>query len=222
MLRRQPLIDSIIGPQMYQNLSKILLDETNKKNVLLDFREEEKFSKLGTKRNLASISSFITIQEGCDKFCSFCVVPFTRGAEYSRSVEEIVNEAESLCQKGSKELILLGQNVNAYHGLNNSNIQINLAELIKELANINQLERITYTTSHPRDMNNDLINMHLDCEKLNPYLHLPVQSGSDSILKNMNRKYTAKTIFKYYRKTKKKSSQHSYIIRFYSRISWRD
>ena len=204
MLQRQPLIDSIIGPQMYQNLSKILLDETNKKNVLLDFREEEKFSKLGTKRNLASISSFITIQEGCDKFCSFCVVPFTRGAEYSRSVEEIVNEAESLCQKGSKELILLGQNVNAYHGLNNSNIQINLAELIKELANINQLERITYTTSHPRDMNNDLINMHLDCEKLNPYLHLPVQSGSDSILKNMNRKYTATQYINIIEKLRKK------------------
>jgi tRNA-2-methylthio-N6-dimethylallyladenosine synthase len=171
---------------------------------LLDFREEEKFSKLGTKRNLASISSFITIQEGCDKFCSFCVVPFTRGAEYSRSVEEIVNEAESLCQKGSKELILLGQNVNAYHGLNNSNIQINLAELIKELANINQLERITYTTSHPRDMNNDLINMHLDCEKLNPYLHLPVQSGSDSILKNMNRKYTATQYINIIEKLRKK------------------
>ena len=102
MLRRQPLIDSIIGPQMYQNLSKILLDETNKKNVLLDFREEEKFSKLGTKRNLASISSFITIQEGCDKFCSFCVVPFTRGAEYSRSVEEIVNEANHYAKKEVK------------------------------------------------------------------------------------------------------------------------
>ena len=192
MLRRQPLIDTIIGPQMYQNLSKILLDETNKKNVFLDFREEEKFSKL------------ITIQEGCDKFCSFCVVPFTRGAEYSRSVEEIVNEAVSLCQKGSKELILLGQNVNAYHGVNKNNKQINLAELIKELANINQLERITYTTSHPRDMNNDLINMHLDCEKLNPYLHLPVQSGSDSILKNMNRKYTVTQYMNIIEKLRKK------------------
>ena len=189
---------------MYQNLSKILLDETNEKHVLLDFREEEKFSKLGTKRNHASISSFITIQEGCDKFCSFCVVPFTRGAEYSRSVEEIVNEAVSLCQKGSKELILLGQNVNAYHGINKSNKQINLASLIKELARISELERITYTTSHPRDMNNDLINMHLDCEKLNPYLHLPVQSGSDNILKNMNRKYTVTQYMNIIEKLRKK------------------
>ena len=131
-------------------------------------------------------------------------MPFTRGAEYSRSVEEIVNEAVSLCQKGSKELILLGQNVNAYHGVNNSNIQINLAELIKELAKISELERITYTTSHPRDMNNDLINMHLDCEKLNPYLHLPVQSGSDSILKNMNRKYTATQYMNIIEKLRKK------------------
>ena len=103
MLKRQPLIDTIIGPQMYQNLSNILLEETNKKNVLLDFKEEEKFSKLGTKRNQTSISSFITIQEGCDKFCSFCVVPFTRGAEYSRTVEEIVNEANLYVKKDAKK-----------------------------------------------------------------------------------------------------------------------
>ncbi len=204
MLQRQPLIDSIIGPQMYQNLSKVLLYESNNKNVLLDFKEEEKFSKLGTKRNTSSISSFITIQEGCDKFCSFCVVPFTRGAEYSRSVEEIVDEAKSLCEKGCKEIILLGQNVNAYHGINKNKVQINLAGLITELAKITKLERITYTTSHPRDMNDDLINLHQDNEKLNPYLHLPVQSGSDSILKNMNRKYTVKQYLKIIDKLRKK------------------
>ena len=204
MLQRQPLIDSIIGPQMYQNLSKVLLYESNDKNVLLDFEEEEKFSKLGTKRNTSSISSFITIQEGCNKFCSFCVVPFTRGAEYSRSVEEIVDEAKSLCEKGCKEIILLGQNVNAYHGINKNKVQINLAGLITELAKITKLERITYTTSHPRDMNDDLINIHQDNEKLNPYLHLPVQSGSDSILKNMNRKYTVKQYLKIIDKLRKK------------------
>ncbi len=204
MLQRQPLIDSIIGPQMYQNLSKVLLDETNTKKILLDFKEEEKFSKLGTKRNTATISSFITIQEGCDKFCSFCVVPFTRGAEYSRSVEEIVDEAKSLCEKGCKEIILLGQNVNAYHGVNKNKIQINLAGLIRELAKISKLERITYTTSHPRDMNDDLIDLHQDTKKLNPYLHLPVQSGSDDILKNMNRKYTAKQYLHIIEKLRKK------------------
>ena len=116
-------------------------------------------------------------------FVVFVLYLSLEDAEYSRSVEEIVNEAISLCQKGSKELILLGQNVNAYHGINKSKTQINLAESYKRVSKHKQLERITYTTSHPRDMNNDLINMHLDCEKLNPYLHLPVQSGSDSILK---------------------------------------
>jgi len=204
MLQRQPLIDSIIGPQMYQHLPDILLDKSKKRNVLLDFNEQEKFSKLGAKRHIASISSFITIQEGCDKFCSFCVVPFTRGAEFSRTVQEIVNEAESLCQKGCKEIILLGQNVNAYHGMNKNNKQINLAGLIKELVKINQLERITYTTSHPRDMNDDLIDLHEDSEKLNPYLHLPVQSGSDDILKNMNRKYTSKQYLEIIDKLRKK------------------
>ncbi len=204
MLQRQPLIDSIIGPQMYQHLPDILLDKSKKRNILLDFNEQEKFSKLGAKRHISSISSFITIQEGCDKFCSFCVVPFTRGAEYSRSVQEIVNEAESLCQKGCKEIILLGQNVNAYHGINKNNKQINLAGLIKELVKIKKLERITYTTSHPRDMNDDLIDLHEDSEKLNPYLHLPVQSGSDDILKNMNRKYTSKQYLEIIDKLRKK------------------
>jgi len=204
MLQRQPLIDSIVGPQMYQNLPNILLDESNKRNVLLEFNEREKFSKLGTKRNYASISSFITIQEGCDKFCSFCVVPFTRGAEYSRSVEEVVEEAKSLCKKGCKEIILLGQNVNAYHGAYKNKTQTNLAGLIKELAKIRKLERITYTTSHPRDMNDDLINLHQYNEKLNPYLHLPVQSGSDNILKNMNRKYTSKQYLEIIEKLRKK------------------
>ena len=204
MLQRQPLIDSIIGPQMYQNLANILLDESNRRNVLLDFNEKEKFSKLGAKRNLASVSSFLTIQEGCDKFCSFCVVPFTRGAEYSRSVEELVEEAKSLCEKGCKEIILLGQNVNAYHGRYKNKIQTNLAGLINELGKIGELERITYTTSHPRDMNDDLINLHQDNEKLNPYLHLPVQSGSDNILKNMNRKYTSKQYLEIIEKLRKK------------------
>ncbi len=204
MLQRQPIIDAIIGPQMYQTLPSILSNKFSNKKIFLDFDEEEKFSKLGWKRNNALISSFITIQEGCDKFCSFCVVPFTRGAEYSRSLEDIVKEAESLSQKGCKEIILLGQNVNAYHGKDKNNIQINLTKLILELEKIKKLDRISYTTSHPKDMDQELIDLHASSKKLNPYLHLPVQSGSDIILKNMNRKYTVKDYLDIIEKIRKK------------------
>ena len=185
-------------------LQSILSNKFSNKKIFLDFDEEEKFSKLGWKRNNALISSFITIQEGCDKFCSFCVVPFTRGAEYSRSLEDIVKETESLSQKGCKEIILLGQNVNAYHGKDKNNIQINLTKLILELEKIKKLDRISYTTSHPKDMNQELIDLHASSKKLNPYLHLPVQSGSDIILKNMNRKYTVKDYLDIIEKIRKK------------------
>ena len=204
MLQRQPLIDAIIGPQMYQILPDILLDKLNFKKIFLDFDEEKKFQKLGFDRKKALMSSFITIQEGCDKFCSFCVVPFTRGAEFSRNVEDIVNEAKSLTDKGCKEIILLGQNVNAYHGIGKSNAQTSLAKLIQELEKIKKLDRISYTTSHPNDMTQDLIDLHGNSNKLNPYLHLPVQSGSDLILKNMNRKYTKKKYLDVIEKIRKK------------------
>ena len=206
MVKREPYIDIIIGPQSYHKINRIIENFNFKnKRELTEFDTEEKFNYLDKiKNNDSNVSSFLTIQEGCDKFCSFCVVPFTRGAEYSRSVEELVEEAKSLCEKGCKEIILLGQNVNAYHGRYKNKIQTNLAGLINELGKIGELERITYTTSHPRDMNDDLINLHQDNEKLNPYLHLPVQSGSDNILKNMNRKYTSKQYLEIIEKLRKK------------------
>ena len=204
MLHRQPIIDAIIGPQMYQILPNILSNKFNNKKIFLDFDEDTKFKKIGTERKKGLISSFITIQEGCDKFCSFCVVPFTRGAEFSRSVEDIVNEAKSLSELGCKEIILLGQNVNAYHGKDKNLLQSSLAKLILELENIKYLERISYTTSHPKDMTQELIDVHANSQKLNPYLHLPVQSGSDTILKNMNRKYTVKDYLKLIENLRKK------------------
>jgi len=204
MLQRQPVIDAIVGPQMYQILPDILLDKLNNKKIFLDFDEEKKFKKLGYDRKKALISSFITIQEGCDKFCSFCVVPFTRGSEFSRNLDDIVQEAISLTDKGCKEIILLGQNVNAYHGTTKRNSQASLAQLILELEKIKKLDRVSYTTSHPKDMTQDLIELHGNSKKLNPYLHLPVQSGSDLILKNMNRRYTTKEYLDIIEKIRKK------------------
>ena len=192
MIRRQPMIDAIIGPQMYHEFPKVLSEIKYKRVIKLDFENDEKFEKLKERRIFSNISSFVTIQEGCDKFCSFCVVPFTRGAEFSRRSQDIYDEVSNLVKKGCKEIILLGQNVNAYHGLNKDNKEINIAKLISELENISELNRITYTTSHPRDMNDELIKLHNSSIKLNSYLHLPVQSGSDSILKAMNRGYTSK------------------------------
>ena len=190
MIMRQPNIDVIIGPQMYHSFSLILEKSKKEKQIRLDFENNKKFKNLGTKRIFSTLTSFLTIQEGCDKFCSFCVVPYTRGIEYSRSLNEIIKEAEALVEKGCKEIILLGQNVNAYHGKDYSGKEINLAGLIIELEKLRGLQRISYTTSHPRDMNEELIELHGDCNKLNPYLHLPVQSGSNKVLKMMNRKYS--------------------------------
>ncbi len=192
MLKREKYIDAVIGPQSYQNIPKILL-EINKKNSISNFTEFdviEKFDKLNTlKNNDSKISSFITIQEGCDKFCNFCVVPYTRGNEYSRSLKEIINEAKELVSNGAREIVLLGQNVNAYnYKLSNKNYQ--LSNLIRELNEIKELKRIRYTTSHPNDMTDDLIDCYKNVKKLVPFLHLPAQSGSNKILEKMNRKYT--------------------------------
>ncbi len=192
MLRREKFIDAVIGPQSYQNIPRIL-EEIDKKKKGLNFTEFDvidKFDKLNNLENLESkISTFLTIQEGCDKFCSFCVVPYTRGSEYSRSVEEIVSEANKLISNGSREITLLGQNVNAYNfKIENKNLR--LSNLIRELNNIKNLKRIRYTTSHPNDMTQDLIDCYKDLKKLMPFIHLPVQSGSDKILKKMNRKYS--------------------------------
>ena len=192
MLKRENYIDAVIGPQSYQNIPKVL-DQINKNKKSLNFTEFDvidKFDKLNKLVNLNSkISSFITIQEGCDKFCSFCVVPYTRGSEYSRSIDEIIYEASSLIKNGSREITLLGQNVNAYKYISN-NRKFKLSDLIKELDKLKDLKRIRYTTSHPNDMTEDLIECYKYSKKLMPFIHLPVQSGSNKILKKMNRKYT--------------------------------
>ena len=192
MLKREPYIDAVVGPQSYHKLPEILskLKNSGKKINLTDFDVIQKFDKLNTIKNSDSnVSSFITIQEGCDKFCNFCVVPYTRGAEHSRSAKEIINEAKNLVSNGAKEITLLGQNVNAYN-YSASERKIKLSDLISELQDLKDLKRIRYTTSHPKDMTNDLINCHKKVKKLMHFLHLPVQSGSNKILKSMNRKHT--------------------------------
>ena len=200
ILKREKYIDGVIGPQSYHQISKILENIENKKTRInsTDFDVIEKFDKLNLIKNTHSkISSFLTIQEGCDKFCKFCVVPYTRGAEYSRSFSEIILEAKQLIENGAKEITLLGQNVNAYNSENKK-----LSDIIYKLQSIEELKRIRYTTSHPKDVTKDLINAHADCKKLMPLLHLPVQSGSSKILKNMNRKHNIEEYLKIIEKLK--------------------
>ena len=194
MLKREPYIDMVIGPQSYHKIGDLILNyqRNNKKVNATEFDVVKKFDmlqKIPNKQN--KISSYLTIQEGCDKFCNFCVVPYTRGPEYSRPFKQIIEEANILVNSGAKEIILLGQNVNAYNFYENG-INYKLSSIIKELNNINNLHRITFTTSHPKDMTDDLINCYKECEKLLPILHLPIQSGSDDILKLMNRKHNSK------------------------------
>jgi tRNA-2-methylthio-N6-dimethylallyladenosine synthase len=194
MIKREPYIDMIVGPQSYHKIGDMILNHQRKKNRLneTDFDVINKFDKLENIYNSQSkISSYLTIQEGCDKFCNFCVVPYTRGPEYSRPYRQIINEANQLVQNGVREIILLGQNVNAYNFKEN-NKNYGLSSLIRELNKIKNLKRIRYMTSHPKDMTNDLINCYGDCEKLMPFLHLPIQSGSDKMLKLMNRKHNKK------------------------------
>lgn len=188
ILRRMPLVDLVVGPQAYHRLPEMA--RTAGQQVDTDFPIEDKFDLLPERRHSRGPSAFLTVQEGCDKFCAFCVVPYTRGSEASRPVDRILKEARSLVEKGVRDLTLLGQNVNAYHGAHLGS-DWTLSRLIRELARIDGLQRIRYTTSHPNDMEDDLIAAHGDEPKLMPYLHLPVQSGSDRILKAMNRKHTA-------------------------------
>ena len=191
MLNREKYIDGIVGPQSYHEIPSIIKKiEKNKSKInSTNFEVVEKFDNLNLVKNSNSkVSSFLTIQEGCDKFCHFCVVPYTRGPEYSRSFDEIINEAKQLIANGAREITLLGQNVNAYKYSNQIKIY-RLSDLIFELNNLKELKRIRYTTSHPKDITKDLIEAHRDCEKLMPILHLPVQSGSSKILKAMNRKH---------------------------------
>jgi tRNA-2-methylthio-N6-dimethylallyladenosine synthase len=193
--RRAPVVDLVFGPQSYHRLAELISRAGGGSAVVdTEFPAEDKFEHLPAAGREVTIkrglTAFLTVQEGCDKFCSFCVVPYTRGAEVSRPVEQVLAEARNLCAAGVMELTLLGQNVNAYHGLDREGRTMGLAELCARLAEIDGLERIRYTTSHPRDMDDDLIAAHRDNDKLMPYLHLPVQSGSDAILKAMNRRHT--------------------------------
>ncbi len=182
--RRMPLVDLVVGPQAYHRLPEMVRGIG--KTTDTDFPVEDKFDLLPQPRSIRGPSAFLTVQEGCDKFCAFCVVPYTRGSEVSRPLDRILTEAQGLVDKGVRDITLLGQNVNAYHAAGHG-----LARLIRELARIDGLARIRYTTSHPNDMEDDLIAAHGDEPKLMPYLHLPVQSGSDRVLKAMNRKHTA-------------------------------
>jgi len=208
MLKREPYIDIVIGPQSYHKINDTIQEHINskKKKEETNFDTISKFNYLSTIKNKDSkISSFLTIQEGCDKFCHFCVVPYTRGPEYSRPFDQIINEAKEIIQSGAKEIILLGQNVNAY-SYKDKNKEFRLSDLLLELENFNELERIRYTTSHPKDMTDDLINVYKRCTKLMPLVHLPVQSGSNKILKLMNRKHTIEEYLTIYEKLKKINS----------------
>ncbi len=194
IMRRQPLVDLVVGPQSYHRLPEMEAKTRQGEKALdIDFPEEDKFEKLKNRpKARRAPAAFLTVQEGCDKFCAFCVVPYTRGAEVSRPVERVLGEARDLVERGVREITLLGQNVNAYHGEGPDGTW-SLARLIWALNDIDGLERIRFTTSHPNDMDDDLIAAHGECSKLMPYLHLPVQSGSDRILKRMNRSHTAES-----------------------------
>ena len=188
LLRDEKYIDAVIGPQSYHRFNETILkiEKESKKINHTNFEVIEKFDTLNLiKTSNTTVSSFLTIQEGCDKFCKFCVVPYTRGAEFSRSTEEILNECELLVKNGTREITLLGQNVNAYY-FNGKK----LSDLINEISRIKKIKRLRYTTSHPTDFTDDLIEAHGSCDKLMPLIHLPVQSGSNRILKSMNRKHT--------------------------------
>ena len=198
LLKKEKYIDAVIGPQSYHQINDTISKLEKKLNPIniTEFDVIEKFDSLNTLKNTDNkISSFLTVQEGCDKFCKFCVVPYTRGAEYSRSMEELVSEAKQLVKNGAREINLLGQNVNAFNFEGKK-----LSDLIQEISKIKNLKRIRYTTSHPIDFTEDLIEVHQKCEKLMPLIHLPVQSGSNKILKAMNRKHTIEEYLEIVRK----------------------
>ena len=190
IIKREPYIDIVIGPQSYHKINKILENfQKNKKEEETEFHTIEKFDLLdNTKNSNNRVSAFLTIQEGCDKFCHFCVVPYTRGPEYSRPFKKIINEVEELIKNGAREITFLGQNVNAYSFIENG-IEYRISNLINELEKYSEIKRVRYTTSHPMDMTDDLIECYLTNKKLMPFIHLPIQSGSNKVLKLMNRKH---------------------------------
>ncbi len=200
ILRRQSAVDLVVGPQSYHRLPDLLRRSDNGARVVdTEFPPEDKFDHMAAPAPDAirarGVSAFVTIQEGCDKFCAFCVVPFTRGAEVSRPVARVLDDVKRLVDAGVAEVSLLGQNVNAYHGLDERGASVGLRGLVERLATLAGLERIRYTTSHPNDFDDDLIAAHAEIDKLMPFVHLPVHSGSDRILKAMNRKHTAAQYF---------------------------
>ncbi|MGA9660007.1 MAG: tRNA (N6-isopentenyl adenosine(37)-C2)-methylthiotransferase MiaB [Asticcacaulis sp.] len=194
---RAPAVDLVVGPQAYHQLPELIARTSRARGERLsaDFAPEDKFDSLPSERQVSGPTAFLTVQEGCDKFCTFCVVPYTRGAEWSRPVASILAEARALADKGVREITLLGQNVNAYNGLDADGTPSTLAKLMYQLADIKGLDRLRYTTSHPNDMGEDLIAAHADLPAVMPYLHLPVQSGSDKILRSMNRKHGRQAYF---------------------------
>jgi tRNA-2-methylthio-N6-dimethylallyladenosine synthase len=196
IFRRESAVDIVVGPQSYHRLPDMLSKVGMQKRILdTEFPIDDKFSHLekapSDKIQMRGVSAFVTIQEGCDKFCTFCVVPYTRGMEVSRTVESVMEEITHLMSHGVREITLLGQNVNAYHGLDKSGHAISLSQLIKQIAQLEDIKRIRYMTSHPLDMSDDLIGLHGSEQKLMPFIHLPVQSGSDRILALMNRRHSA-------------------------------
>ncbi len=194
ILKRAPYVDVVVGPQTYHTLPetvmRILWAQPDQPKVSLGFPKMEKFDELPHARGLKGPQAFLSIQEGCNKFCRYCVVPYTRGPEYSRPLSAVLQEAKHLVDLGAKEITLLGQNVNAYHGLDASGKETSLGRLIYALADCSDLKRLRYTTSHPRDVDDELLCAHRDVDILMPFLHLPVQSGSDKVLARMNRQYT--------------------------------
>ncbi|MCB9984015.1 MAG: tRNA (N6-isopentenyl adenosine(37)-C2)-methylthiotransferase MiaB [Rhodospirillales bacterium] len=196
ILERAPYVDMVFGPQTYHELPEMVLKANgNERIVNTDFDGDNKFDKLPEEHLNSGVSAFLSIQEGCDKFCTYCVVPYTRGAEYSRDVRAIIDEARRLVDAGALEITVLGQNVNAFHGVGPDGSIWGLGQLLRALNEIDGLERLRYTTSHPGDMDDDLIAAHGELDKLQPFLHLPVQSGSNKILKAMNRKHTRDLYF---------------------------
>ena len=204
VLNRDPYVDIVIGPQSYHKMNDILKNHIKKKKIEeTEFESVSKFRYFdGIENKNNSVSAYLTIQEGCDKFCHFCVVPYTRGPEYSRPFNQIINEAEQLVKNGVKEITLLGQNVNAYYFKENSKVY-KLSDLIDQLEKFSEIKRIRYTTSHPKDMSDDLIECYKKNKKLMPFVHLPIQSGSDRILKLMNRKHKVEDYLDVYYKIKK-------------------
>ena len=201
LLKKEKYIDAVVGPQSYHRINEIIRNLEIKHNRInfTEFEVIEKFDYLNSIKNSDNkISSFLTIQEGCDKFCKFCVVPYTRGPEFSRSIKELITEANYLVENGTREIYLLGQNVNAYNFEGKK-----LSDLILEISKIKELKRIRYTTSHPKDFTEDLIDVHKNCQKLMPLIHLPVQSGSNKILEAMNRKHTVEEYLETIRKLTK-------------------